>query len=72
MIKWVEIKHEWETTKITLANLAEKHGVKLGTLKSRKSREKWSRDATKTRKVASVKEDAPKDEIVYFGNDSKK
>ena len=40
MANWDEIKHEWETTKITLADLAEKHGIKLGTLKSRKSREK--------------------------------
>lgn len=59
MVNWDEIKQEWETTKITLADLAEKHGVKLGTLKSRKSREKWSRDATKkdatkTTKVATI------------------
>lgn len=59
MANWDEIKHEWETTKITLADLAEKHDIKLGTLKSRKSREKWSRDATekdatKTVKVATL------------------
>ena len=58
MPNWEEIQKEWETTKITLAALAEKHGVKLGTLKSRKSREAWSRDptkkdATKTQKVAT-------------------
>lgn len=53
MPNWDEIKKEWEETKVTLAALAEKHGVKLGTLKSRKSREKWSRDATK--KVATKK-----------------
>lgn len=46
MANWEEIRREWETSKITLAALAEKHKVKLGTLKSRKSREKWSRDAT--------------------------
>ncbi len=74
MANWDEIKQEWETTKVTLADLAEKHGVKLGTLKSRKSREKWSRDATekdatKTKKVATVKEDASKDDIVYFNDD---
>lgn len=79
MIKWDEIKKEWETTKITLAKLAEKHDVPLGTIKSQKSRDSkngnpWTRDATekdatKTRKVATIKEDAPKDEIVYFGND---
>ncbi|WP_313430042.1 terminase small subunit [Siminovitchia terrae] len=47
MPNWEEIRKEWETTKITLAALADKHGIKLGTLKSRKSREEWSRDATK-------------------------
>lgn len=80
MANWDEIKLEWETTKITLADLAEKHGIKLGTLKSRKSRDgkdgnPWTRDATakkdatKTAKVATVKEDASKDEIVYFTDD---
>lgn len=69
MANWDEIKQEWETTKITLADLAEKHDIKLGTLKSRKSREKWSRDATKkdatkTTKVATIKEDAPKEKEV--------
>lgn len=54
MANWDEIKHEWETTKITLADLAEKHDIKLGTLKSRKSRDgkdgnPWTRDATAKR-----------------------
>lgn len=53
MANWDEIQKEWETTKITLADLAEKHDIKLGTLKSKKSREKWSRDATKIQKVAT-------------------
>ena len=56
MVNWDEIKHEWETTKISLADLAEKHDIKLGTLKSRKSQEKWLRDATKkdATKIAKV------------------
>ncbi|MGG3450198.1 hypothetical protein [Domibacillus aminovorans] len=63
MANWNEIRTEWETTKITLASLAEKHDIKLGTLKSRKSREGWSRDltekgATINKKVASNKKDA--------------
>ncbi|MEE3805450.1 terminase small subunit [Lysinibacillus fusiformis] len=68
MAKWDEIKQEWETTKITLAKLAEKHDVPLGTIKSQKSRDSkngnpWTRDATekdatKTKKVATIKEDA--------------
>ena len=63
MPNWEEIQKEWESTKITLAALAEKHDVKLGTLKSRKSRDSkdgnsWTRgspkkDATKTQKVAT-------------------
>lgn len=59
MPNWEEIQKEWETTKITLAALAEKHDVKLGTLKSRKSREAWVRgpskkDATKKKKDATI------------------
>ena len=58
MTNWDEIRREWETSKITLAALAEKHDVKLGTLKSRKSREAWVRgsskkDATRKKKVAT-------------------
>lgn len=55
MPNWDEIRKEWETTKITFKKLAEKHGVKEGTLKSRRSRGKWSRvkDATKSKKVAT-------------------
>ena len=45
-VNWEEIRKEYETTKITLKSLAEKYGIKLGTLKSRKSREGWSRDPT--------------------------
>ena len=41
MPNWEEIRREWETTKITFAKFAEKHDVKLGTLKSRRSREGW-------------------------------
>lgn len=64
MANWDEIKLEWETTKITLAKLAEKHDVPLGTIKSQKSRDTkngnpWTRDATekdatKSRKVATI------------------
>ncbi|AAU85080.1 terminase small subunit [Bacillus phage BCASJ1c] len=67
MPNWDEIKKEWEETKITLVTLADKHGVKLGTLKSRKSREKWSRDATK--KVATKKKkDATPEPVVSNTN----
>src|SRR5690606_30160899 len=46
MVNWDELRIEWGTTDISLADLAAKHDVKLGTLKSRKSREKWTKDAT--------------------------
>jgi len=54
-----DIRREWEISEIAANVLADKHKVKLGTLKSRKSREGWSRDptnkdATKKEKVASV------------------
>lgn len=59
MIVWDEIRKEYETSDITLSALADKHDIKLGTLKSRKSREKWQRAtkrvATKPMKVATKK-----------------
>jgi uncharacterized protein YjcR len=72
MPNWEGIRKEWETSNITLKDLAEKHGVKLGTLKSRKSREKWSRgatkkDATKT-KGLQPKVGAPKGNKNAVGN----
>ncbi|AQU79733.1 terminase small subunit [Planococcus faecalis] len=68
MVNWEKIQSEWESSKITIAALAEKHNLKLGTIKSRKSREGWSRepsekDATKRKKVASVKKDATPKEV---------
>lgn len=54
-MNWETIRNEYETTYITLKALSEKHDIKLGTLKSRKSREGWNRDATQTKKVATNK-----------------
>lgn len=59
---WNEIREEWETTKITFKALAEKHNVKEGTLKSRRSREKWSRDATNKKDATNSKKMQPKKE----------
>ncbi|MFS0776247.1 terminase small subunit [Neobacillus sp. 3P2-tot-E-2] len=50
-MNWDEVRKEYETSKVTLAALAEKYDIKIGTLKSRKSREGWSRGSPK--KVAS-------------------
>lgn len=62
-MNWDKIKKEYETTKSSLSSLAKKYGVKLGTLKSRKSREGWERnatekDATRDKKDATIEEDA--------------
>ncbi|NRD80296.1 hypothetical protein HPT25_23525 [Bacillus sp. BRMEA1] len=62
-MNWDEIRKEYESSDITLNALAEKYDVKIGTLKSRKSREGWSRgspkkDATKNKKVATIQKDA--------------
>lgn len=58
-MNWDAIRKEYETSDITLKALAEKHEIKLGTLKSRKSREGWKRDATAPqKKAATAKKDA--------------
>lgn len=52
-INWDDIRREFETTDITLAELAEKHGIKYPTVKSRKQRQGWSKDASDGKKDAS-------------------
>lgn len=66
-MNWDDIKKDYENSTDTLKVFAEKHGIKLGTLKSKISRGKWKRnskkkvatkkekDATKERKVATEK-----------------
>ena len=55
MTDWKKIRKEYESSKITMKDLAEKHGVKASTLRSRKSRENWQQDATQQpeKKVAT-------------------
>lgn len=48
---WTAIRQEYETTDISLQDLANKYDVKYPTIKSRKQRQGWSKDAS----------DAPKD-----------
>src|SRR5690625_807905 len=62
MPNWKAIQKEWETTKITFKALAEKHDVKLGTIKSRRRREKWSRDETSKKDATPNKKMQPKKE----------
>lgn len=53
---WDAVKEDYDTGKFKLKDLAEKHDIKLGTLKSKISREGWNKVATKkkdaTKKVA--------------------
>lgn len=52
MTNWEAIREEYENTEITMKDLAVKHGVKPGTLRSRKNRENWDR-ATQQERVAT-------------------
>lgn len=67
---WEKIRQEWEANNITLKALAEKHGVKLGTLKSRKSRGKWTKVATLKKKVATKKGNKKNTERPVIENDN--
>lgn len=57
MTNWETIRKEYEQSDITMKDLAEKHDVKTSTLRSRKSREKWTRgsppDETENKNVAT-------------------
>lgn len=71
MANWHDIRTEWETTDITFGDLAEKHGVKLNTLRSRRTRDKWKRienpkpaDEYKPKKKPSEVVEIMKPEIV--------
>lgn len=45
-MNWKIIREEYEQSNITLKELAAKYGVSEGTMRSRKNREKWQRNAT--------------------------
>jgi len=57
---WNAIRKEFEETTITMKALAEKHGVKPSTLRSRKNREDWQRGvATQRNESSDVATDKP-------------
>ncbi|MCM3413536.1 phage terminase small subunit [Metabacillus litoralis] len=60
MVNWEEIRKEYESTNITLKALADKHDLKDSTLRSRKNREKWQRNATTQQKNVATKKDSKK------------
>ena len=71
-MKWDEIRKDWEENETPLKELSKKYNVKLGTLKSKKSREKWiskiatnklQEIATKKEKVAEVAKKIKNDEL---------
>lgn len=43
-MNWEEVRREYESSDITMKDLALKHGIKPTTLRSRKNREKWERN----------------------------
>ncbi len=45
-VNWAKIRKEYESTDMLLKDLAAKHGLKEGTVRSRKNREGWNRVAT--------------------------
>jgi len=47
LIDWNKIRKEFEETDITAKALADKYGIKPSTLRSRKNREGWKRNATR-------------------------
>lgn len=44
MPDWNKIEEEYKTTELSMKALAEKHGVKASTLRSRKNREGWTKE----------------------------
>lgn len=52
-MNWDEIRKEYETTEITLRELAEKYDIKYPTIKSRNQRQGWVKDASSAHKDAS-------------------
>jgi Phage terminase, small subunit len=60
IMDWNKIRQEYESTEISLRELAEKHGLKYPTVKSRKQRDKWEKGAS-TKDASKGKKDASKD-----------
>ena len=79
---WESIRAEFELSDISLKDLAEKHGIKPATLRSRKNREKWQKRgspddatqhatqrATQRKNVATKKKVAPKAKEILESSD---
>ena len=78
---WESIRAEFELSDISLKDLAEKHGIKPATLRSRKNRDKWqkrgspddatqrNKNATQRKNVATKKKVAPKAKEILESSD---
>lgn len=74
MIDWGEIRRAYESSQLSMVELAEQYSVKTSTLRSRKNREKWQRneEATQRQNVATrpierkptKKKAAPEDPVI--------
>ena len=74
MKDWESMRAEFELSDISLKDLAEMHGIKPATLRSRKNREKWQKrgspdDATQRKNVATKKKVAPKAKEILENSD---
>ena len=72
-MNWKEIRKEYETSSITMKELANKHDVKPATLRSRKTREDWQRNATNkvaTKRATQRKKVATKKAEKIIGNNN--
>lgn len=59
MVDWKVIRDEWEKNDVTFKELADKYGVKDGTVRNRKNREKWERKiSVKSPKTVKAKRGA--------------
>lgn len=78
-VNWEAIRNEFETTPVTLKELAERYNIAEGTVRSRKCREKWEKkvkekpanNATKT-KPATQREKKHKKNVVTLQKEKNK
>ena len=69
---WIEIRKEYESTDISLKELSVKQGVSEGTMRSRKNREKWQRNATDNATQRTKQRATKKDNVATKGSASKR
>lgn len=69
---WSKIRQEYESTDITLKELAAKHDVSEGTMRSRKNREKWQRNATEDVTQRTMQRATKKKSVATKGGTSKR